>query len=72
MLSCDCSRYIAAFDWLRNFGRQDTGTYISLFLIGLWRFHEISPKSHDFPEIRKALFHTPNNFSRFHSHFRLE
>ena len=27
MLSCDCSRYIAVFDWLENFGRQKSESY---------------------------------------------
>lgn len=52
MLSCDCSRYIAVFDWLENIGRRKSDSYklVSYWLMEIFaiprNLTEITLKSH--------------------------
>ena len=51
MLSCDCTRYIAVFDWLENLERQQSGSYK---LVSYWpvEISAIPGFFYDFREIR--------------------
>lgn len=55
MLSCDCTRYIAVFDWLENLGRQESSSYK---LVSYWpvEISAIPGFFYDFSEIRRPLF----------------
>lgn len=57
MLSCDCTRYIAVFDWLENLGRQESGSYK---LVSYWpvEISAIPGFFYDFSEIRSHYSYT--------------
>lgn len=65
MLSCDCSRYIAVFDWLENFGRQKSDSYklVSYWLMEILAIPRNLSENH--AEIRKAIFHIPTILRNF-------